>query len=150
MIHDSLKNTQPVERIHPLFAKAFEFLRNTDFSALEDGKYEIEGDQLFAAISTITGKDKAAAALETHNRYIDIQTPLSGIETIGWKAGDQLKEISKPYAEEKDITFFHDCPSTYTVIHPGEFAVYFPADGHAPGIGEGSLRKVVVKVLVAF
>jgi len=148
MIHDSLKNSQSIENIHPLFAKAFEFIRNTDFSLLEDGKYEIEGNELYASIATITGKEKAAAALETHNRYIDIQTPLSGVETIGWKAGDQLKEVSIPYAEDKDITFFRDQSSSYTTIHPGEFAVYYPEDGHAPGIGEGTIRKVVVKVLL--
>lgn len=147
MIHDSLKNTKGVENLHPLFIKAFEFIQNTDFSRLEDGKHEIEGDRLFAAISTITGKNKTEAALETHNKYIDIQLPLSGVETIGWKAGDQLNEIFKPYAEDKDITFFHDTPSSYTTIHPGEFAVYFPEDGHAPGIGEGAIRKVVIKVI---
>lgn len=146
MIHDSLKNTSQIEPLHPLFAKAFEFIRNTDFSRLEDGKYEIEGNELYAAIATITGKDQADAALETHNSYIDIQMPLSGVETIGWKAGDQLKEISKPYAEDKDITFFHDRPSSFTTVHPGEFAVYFPEDAHAPCIGEGTIRKVVIKV----
>jgi len=148
MIHDSLKNKQSIENLHPLFAKAIEFIQNADFTQLEDGKHEIEGDKLFVAISTITGKNKAEAALETHNKYIDIQMPISGVETIGWKAGDQLNEISKPYAEDKDITFFKDQPSSYTTIHPGEFAVYFPEDGHAPGIGEGTIRKVVIKVLV--
>ncbi len=147
MIHDSLKNKQSIENLHPLFAKAFEFIQNSDFSQMEDGKHEIEGDKLYAAISTLTGKNKAEAVLETHNRYIDIQLPLSGVETIGWKAGDRLKEISKPYAEDKDITFFNDQPSSYTVIHQGEFAIYFPEDGHAPGIGEGTIRKVVIKVL---
>lgn len=148
MIHDSLKNKQVIEKLHPLFAKALMFIDQTDFSLVEDGKYEIDGDKLYVAISTITGKNKADAALETHNRYIDIQFPLSGVETIGWKAGDQLKEIAKPYATENDISFFSDQPTTYTAIHPGEFAVYFPQDGHAPGIGEGTIRKVVIKVEV--
>jgi len=148
MIHDSLSNKQSIENLHPLFKQAFEFITKTDFSQLEDGKHEINGSKLFAAISTINGKSKADAAMETHNKYIDIQMPLSGIETIGWKAGNQLKEVSKPYNEEKDITFFQDQPTSYTTINPGEFAVYFPEDGHAPGIGEGVIRKVVIKVLV--
>lgn len=148
MIHDALKNYQSVENLHPLFAQAFTFIQQTDFSALEDGKYEIEGDRLYAAISTITGKNQADAALETHNQYIDIQMPLSGVETIGWKAGDQLETINKPYVAENDITFFSDQPSSYTTIQPGEFAIYFPQDGHAPGIGQGAIRKVVIKVKV--
>lgn len=146
MIHDSLKNTRAIENLHPLFKEALAFITQTDFSKLEDGKHLIGGEDLFVAISTIEGKKKEKAALETHNKYIDIQMPLSGIETIGWKAGNKLQEITQPYNEEKDITFFQDQPTSYTTIQPGEFAIYFPEDGHAPGIGEGMIRKVVVKV----
>ncbi|MDL2256316.1 YhcH/YjgK/YiaL family protein [Parabacteroides sp. OttesenSCG-928-K15] len=146
MIHDSLKNTQWVEGLHPLFKKAFEYILSTDLNSLPDGRYELEGDQMWMTLNTIEGKTKEAAALETHDRFIDIQMPLSGVETIGWKAGGDLAETTKPYSEENDITFFGDQPTTYTTIHPGEFAVYFPEDGHAPGIGEGTIRKVVVKV----
>ena len=46
------------------------------------------------------------------------------------------------------ITFHVDRPTAYTKIYPGQFAVYFPEDGHAPGIGEGSIRKIIVKVQV--
>jgi beta-galactosidase beta subunit len=31
-------------------------------------------------------------------------------------------------------------------IHPLEFAVFFPEDGHQPCIAEGKLKKVIVKV----
>lgn len=146
MIHDSLKNTKFAEKLHPLFVKAFAFIEKTDFTQLPDGKHIIEGDNLYAAISSITAKNESEAALETHNEYIDIQLPLLGVETIGWKAGNELKEVSAPYNPDNDITFFNDRPTSYTKIYPGEYAIYFPEDGHAPGIGEGSIRKVVVKV----
>ncbi len=146
MIHDSLKNSSAFEKFHPRFKQAFDFIHNTDFSTLEDGKIELDGTQLYVSIATIKGKEKKDALIETHNKYIDIQLPLVGVETIGWKAGSELKDVSDPYNPEKDITFFHDRPTTYTQIHPGEFVVYYPEDGHAPGIGEGEIRKVVVKI----
>jgi len=148
MIHDSLENTEWTEKLHPLFKKAFDFIKATDFSKLQDGRHDIEGDKLYISLVSITGKKDTDAALETHNKYIDIQLPLSGVETIGWKAGDKLQEESIPYNETKDISFFSDRPTTFTKIYPGEFAIYFPEDGHAPGIGEGAVRKVIVKVLV--
>lgn len=148
MIHDSLKNTEKIEKLHPLFHKAFAYIRSADFSAIEDGRYELEGDKLFVSIVTINGKEAADAVLETHNKYIDIQLPLSAAESIGWKAGSELKDKTAPYDAEKDLTFFHDKPTSYTKIQPGEFAVYFPEDGHAPGIGQGSIRKMIVKVQV--
>lgn len=148
MILDSLNNTERVECLHPLFKKAFDYVKTTDFSKMEDGKYELEGSKLYVSVASISGKEKENAAIETHNKYIDIQFPLLGVEKIGWKAGCELKEISVPYNEENDISFYIDRPTAYTKIYPGQYVIYFPEDGHAPGIGAGSIRKVIVKVQV--
>ena len=148
MILDSLKNSERIENIHPSFKQAFDYIKSTDFSKMADGKYEIDGQRVFVSIASIEGKEKKEAAIETHNKYIDIQMPLLGVEKIGWKAGCELLEESVPYNEEKDITFYIDCPTAFSKIYPGQFAVYFPEDGHAPGIGRGSIRKVIVKILV--
>lgn len=148
MIHDSLKNSASIEKLHPLFKQAFDYLNNTDFSTMEDGKYELEGDRLYVSIASIKGKEKELAAIETHKKYIDIQAPILGVEKIGWKAGSDLQEESVPYNEEKDIAFYIDRPTSYTKIYPGEFVIYFPEDGHAPGIGEGLIRKIVVKIAI--
>ena len=40
MILDSLNNTKKIECLHPLFKKAFDYLKSTDFSKVEDGKHE--------------------------------------------------------------------------------------------------------------
>lgn len=148
MVLDSLNNSERIECLHPLFKKAFDYVKSADFSKMEDGKYELDGNRLFVSVASIFGKDKKEAAIETHKKYIDIQLPLLGVEKIGWKAGAELQEESVPYNEEKDIAFYVDRPTTFTKIYPGQFAIYFPEDGHAPGIGEGAIRKVIVKVLV--
>lgn len=148
MILDSLNNTAAYEGLHPLFKKAFDYIKETDFSTIESGKTELDGNKLIVNVASIFGKAKEEAAIETHNKYIDIQLPLMGVEKIGWKAGSELKEISVPYCNEKDITFYIDRPTAFTKIYPGQFAIYFPEDGHAPGIGQGAIKKVIVKVLV--
>lgn len=146
MILASLNNTEKIECLHPLFKKAFDYIKSTDFSTMEDGKFELEGSKLYVSIASIFGKQKEDAAIETHKKYIDIQLPLSGVEKIGWKPTSELQEESVPYNDQKDITFYVDRPTAYTKIYPGQFAVYFPEDGHAPGIGQGAIRKVVVKI----
>ena len=148
MILDSLNNTEKVECLHPLFKKAFDYVKATDFSKMEDGKYELDGSRLFVSVASLSGKDKNDAAIETHKKYIDIQLPLLGVEKRGGGGGGGGEEVSVPYNEEKDIAFFVDRPTAYTKIYPGQFAIYFPEDGHAPGIGEGNIRKVIVKVQV--
>ena len=47
---------------------------------------------------------------------------------------------------EKDIQLFDDEPQTCYTIRPGQFTILMPEDGHAPMIGEGDVRKIIVKV----
>ena len=148
MILDSLENSNRIECIHPLFKQAFDYVKSTDFSKMEDGKYDIADAGFTVSIASLFGKEKSEAAIETHKKFIDIQFPLLGVEKIGWKPGDQLLEESVPYNEEQDIAFYIDKPTAYTKIYPGQFAIYFPEDGHAPGIGQGNIRKVVIKIPV--
>lgn len=148
MIVDSLQNTERIEVLHPLFKKAFDYMKNTDFTRIKDGKIETDDPRLYFTVVNIRGKDPHDATLETHQKYIDIQAPIIGVESIGWKAGDELMIISEPYNEEKDIMFYHDFPTTYTKLYPGQFAIYFPEDAHAPGIGQGDIRKIIAKIAV--
>lgn len=147
MILDSLSNSALYEALHPRFKMAFDFLKNTDLSALEPGKIELDGANLFVNVVDITGKSEDEAKMETHDKYIDIQLPVGNAETMGWIAKSKLKDILEAYNEEKDITFFRDKASNLILVQPYEFAVFFPEDGHQPGIGAGTYRKIIVKVL---
>jgi YhcH/YjgK/YiaL family protein len=53
---------------------------------------------------------------------------------------------TQPYNSEKDLTFFADKAYNMLQIHPLEFAIFFPEDGHQPGIAQGKLKKIIVKV----
>lgn len=146
MVIDSLKHTEIYERINPLFAKAFEFIKKTDFSQIEPGKIELEGEDLFLIVSDSNLKDKVAAKLEVHNQYIDIQIPVSQSESFGWKGRRNLHTQSDDFDLSRDIQFFEDVPDSYFSVSPGSFVAFWPQDAHAPCIGEGVIRKVVVKI----
>ena len=92
-------------------------------------------------------KRKPDAKLEVHNEYIDIQVLISGREeSFGWS---ERRNLRKPLAEfdaGNDIQLFDDEPQTYYTVRPGQFTVLFPEDGHAPMVGEGHIRKIIVKV----
>jgi YhcH/YjgK/YiaL family protein len=148
MILDSLENSHQYEALHPLFKKAFDFIKHTDFTQLKDGIIETGDPRLYFSITRLRGKDPQDGVIESHRKFIDIQAPIVSAESIGWKAGDELMIIAEPYDEKKDVMFYHDFPTTYTKLYPGQFAVYFPEDGHAPGIGKGDIRKVIAKIAV--
>jgi YhcH/YjgK/YiaL family protein len=86
--------------------------------------------------------------METHNKFIDIQLPLTKTETMGWIAGNKLQQVTEPYNGDKDVSFFADKATNFLQVQPYEFAIFFPEDGHQPGIVEGQHKKVIVKVLV--
>ena len=82
----------------------------------------------------------------TNNEFIDIQIPLSGTEIMGYTAAKDCVPADAPYNAEKDITFFEGLAETYVAVKPGMFAIFFPQDGHAPGITPDGVKKVIVKV----
>ena len=146
MVVDTLENLEKYASLNPLFAQAIEFLKSHDLHAMEVGKTELKGADLVVNIAQTTPKAKEQAKLETHNEFIDIQIPLSGTEVMGYTPGKDCVPVDAPYNAEKDITFFEGLAETYVAVKPGMFAIFFPQDGHAPGITPDGVKKVIVKV----
>ncbi|BEG98519.1 YhcH/YjgK/YiaL family protein [Bacteroides sedimenti] len=147
MIIDKIENLDKYASLNPLFPQAIEFLKSNNLIEMEVGKTELKGADLVINIQQTDPKNKEQAKLETHNKFIDIQMPLSGTEVMGYTAAKDCQPADAVYDCEKDITFFEGAAQSYIAVEPGMFAVFFPQDGHAPGISESGLKKVVVKVL---
>ncbi len=148
MILGNLNNVEQYKKISPLFKEAFEYLGTLDLDNLEIGKTEIKGKDVFINITNTTLKTKENAKVEIHNLYADIQIPISKSETYGWIDRSKLQTEKDVFNVEKDIQFFEDKATTFVSIQPQDFVIFFPEDGHAPGIGEGEILKIVVKIKV--
>ena len=110
MIIDSLKNSAKIECLNPYFKQAFDYLKSLDFNNLEAGKTELDGDALFVMVNDANLKTKDAAKLEIHDKYIDIQIPISCAESFGWKDRAKCETVSSPFDKEKDISSFPILP----------------------------------------
>ena len=146
MVIDKLENLEKYVSLNPLFAQAVEYLKSTDLDAHEIGKITLKEGELMVNFSQTRPKTKEEAKLETHNQFIDIQIPLSGVEVMGYTPRTDLPE--EEYNAEKDITFYKGLAKDYLTITPGMFAIFFPQDGHAPGVTSDGVKKVIVKVRV--
>jgi YhcH/YjgK/YiaL family protein len=148
MIIDDLTQASKYVSIHPRFEKAFEYLTTTDFANLKPGKYEIDGTNIYAMVvnDAAVAMLDSTAEFECHNTYIDIQYVFGGIETVGYKSRPTCIEPRGAYDAKKDVLFFEDAPDFFFKLQPGQFGIYFPEDVHAPMIGEGQIRKVVMKI----
>ncbi len=149
MIIDTLANADKYNAIHPLFSKAFEYIKSKDLIALEMGKYEVsEGLKSIVSHKAGMTKEESIAKFECHNNNIDIQLCIKGEETIGWKPRSECKDQKGPYNPEKDVVFYNDAPDMYFHLTDNQFAIFFPEDVHAPMIAEGEVKKLVMKVKI--
>ncbi|MBO7423704.1 MAG: YhcH/YjgK/YiaL family protein [Oscillospiraceae bacterium] len=148
MIYDRIENIETYTALSERLAKGLRLLRTTDFSALEAGKYEVDGTALYYMLQSYQSKELNDRP-EAHKKYIDIQYILEGEEQIGVGAlSEMAEEVSAN--PEGDIWFYRG-PVTNIKMGKGNFAVFFPQDAHAPGIATGDpapVRKVVVKILI--
>jgi len=149
VILDTIDNTHLYTGLHASFAKAFEILRDSAVSQKEDGRYTVDGDEVYYMIQRYTTKPMSQGRLEAHRKHIDIQFLLSGKELLGYAPVKDLT-VAEEYNPQKDIAFF-STPRDITEIklEPGLFCILFPDDAHLPccHLAEPTeARKVVIKI----
>ncbi len=147
MILDALQHSARYTVLGERIAKAFDYLHNTDFSTVEKGKYELDGDNLFAVVNEYDTVEATNEKMESHKKYIDVQYIVSGEEKFG-HAFLHNQSPSKAYDEEKDFMLFDEAPDFFSVATTGMFAIFYPTDLHMPGITlhkATKVKKVVVK-----
>jgi biofilm protein TabA len=133
--------------------QALDYIAGARGQALADGRYEIQGQELYAlpqSYQTIPAEENTK--FEAHRRYIDVQYIVDGVEVMGWAPLSQML-VSAPYNPDKDV-ILGTCPSalwTPVKVAAGQAAIFFPEDAHAPKLAAGEpcpVKKIVVKVLI--
>jgi YhcH/YjgK/YiaL family protein len=146
MILDDLSAAARYAPLHAGFRLGFEFLARTDLAQLETGKYEIDGERVFALINRDPGRGRSGARLEAHRKFIDIQFLVDGSEEIGWRPTPGCRQVAEPYDVDRDVMFFADAPLAWIQLPPGKFMIFYPDDAHAPLAAGGDNVKAVIKV----
>lgn len=129
--------------------KAINYLKTHDFSSMETGDYEIEGEKMFAKVFDITSKTMEETQPEFHEKYIDVQYWVSGEELCGIAPAIEQGKVIR--ADELQDLYFLEAVQGEGFIkaQKGCYAVFFPNDVHRPGLQVHqplTYRKVVVKV----
>jgi len=118
---------------------------------MPEGKCWIREPEIYADVSSYTTRPVCETRLETHKRYVDIQIMLTGSERMDVTPPDALVPDTE-YDEEKDIRFYKriETPAVRLLMAPGNFALFFPQDAHAPQLTPHSealkVKKVVIKI----
>ena len=146
MIVGQLQQSERIETLNADFKMIFDYIKEHDMLKAELGRVEFDGDRVFMNIVDSQTVSRDTQILEGHKEYLDIHIPIIGSETIGWLNRDDAKNVCREYDEAKDIMFFSDKPSMYVDLNPFEYCIIYPEDLHAPIIGEGIIRKLIVKI----
>jgi biofilm protein TabA len=149
MIIDHIQNGALYHGLGARIRTALEYLVKTDFAAMVPGRYDLDGDQVFALIQQYETRPREQGIWEAHRRYIDVQYVAAGFETLGYAPIGNLS-VTQPYTVDKDCELFVG-PGDFLTARAGTFIIFFPADGHMPCLAYDTpvpVRKVVVKVAV--
>ena len=149
MIYDRWENLSLYAGLNPaIFDRMKDFLK-TVTPQTEAGRHFLIPDQLFADVLYYNTKPLEECKVEVHARFIDVQVILEGCETIASLSTAGLTQTDKN--ESRDFELFAYQPGKPEVRFPvkaGEFAVFFPGEGHLTGLNpeRTAIRKVVFKI----
>ena len=154
MILDRLENAGLYNALGVEIALALDYLRRTDFSQVPDGRYELDGDRVYAIVMRYRPKPVAEAVWEAHRQYLDVQYVASGAEHMGYAPLNGGLPARQAYDTQKDFILY-DAKGDLFEVPAGAFAIFGPQDVHAPSLAitpeeaAAEVQKVVVKCRVA-
>ncbi len=129
----------------------FNWLQTHDLLSMEKGKYLINGTSLSVSIQDSYNEPLEKRKSESHNKHIDFQYVVKGIE--GFALLDHF--TSKPNCEYngiKDVIHYDYDAKRLKLIKsiPGTFNIFFPRDWHIAKVAtdevDQNIRVVVVKI----
>ena len=126
-----------------------DFLNDFRKGEMAPGRYDIHGDDLFAAVSRYETEPGADRKFENHKKYIDLQIVLDGEEEIHWADVKTLIQVSEEFSKGGDIAFYTGESKGYTLLGGEQCVILFEEDAHMPNVCHGdvaSVLKVVFKI----
>ena len=142
MFFSSVHADDDLKRYPAAIQKAIEYAKNTDFSALEDGRQEIDGDKMYANLFHLTSKQKEEAHPELHKKYVDVQYWICGEELCGVAPYNGVGKCIE--TREDDDLYLYDNVKNEFFIHATEgcYAVFFPI---APACAWTASRSITAR-----
>lgn len=152
MITDHLRHLSKYPSLLPHLQEIIAYLDANDISQWEEGRYPILGEAVYMMIQQYTTQPQSNKKWESHKKYIDLQIVLSGEEYMCYHPIDLLT-VSDAYKEEEDYMLYHNDVESFSYIKVPQdyFCVFYPEDGHKPGIHleqERAVKKAVIKIAV--
>lgn len=150
MVLDTFKYKESYLSMNSRFITAFRFIEQCILHSPVAGRYELDGEKVYAMVQEYTTKPSQEVQWESHRRYIDIQFILSGQEIIESANISKMPEGTL-YNSEKDYYKCSGVEGSPLLLNTNSFAIFFPQDMHKACVMAGEpapVKKIVIKVAI--
>ena len=132
--------------------KVFAFIKEHDLLSLPLGKTVIDGDEVYVNRQEYVGKKFEDAKIEGHDKYLDLQLVLKGVEGMGYVDKRKPGLVATPYDAVKDRTNYEGELDGIINLSNNFFALVYPNDLHKPCIkvNDEKIQKAVFKIKIDF
>ncbi len=147
MIYDTLDNISQYTGLFENLDIAIDYIEKNDLSLLPLGRTDIDGDNVYVSVMDVKTRPTQDADFETHSKYMDLQTDITGTELCEVALGELVQEAE--YDSEKDIAFFKADLSCALILNPDRFVVFMAEEPHKPTIRTEDcedVKKAVFKI----
>ena len=145
MITGKINSLSCYKGINKRIDTAIDYILNFDKNT-PDGRYEIDGDNIYANVVSIELGDAEAYQFEAHRRYLDLQYIISGSEIMIYAPVSECNQKTD-YNAEDDYLLLSGRGNKMKMTE-GSFYLVHPFDAHAPGLKADCdvARKIIVKI----
>lgn len=132
-------------------ARALEIIEDLDWETVECGRYDVD-EELYYMVQEYETKYPEQARYEAHEKYVDIQYIVKGVERMEFAETSKLK-VTEKYNPEKDVKFLEE-PKVIdaSIVEAGDYRIFYPEDAHRPGLcvdnTPGKVKKILAKILI--
>ena len=132
-------------------ARALEIIEDLDWETVECGRYDVD-DELYYMVQEYETKYPEQARYEAHEKYVDIQYIVKGVERMEFAETSKLK-VTEKYNPEKDVKFLEE-PKVIdaSIVEAGDYRIFYPEDAHRPGLcvnnTPAKVKKILAKILI--
>lgn len=133
----------------PYAEEIVKFVAEFKKTDMKNGRYDILGDDLFAAVSSYETEPENDRKFENHKKYIDLQILMKGAEEIHWSPVEKLSMTSEEFSKGGDIAFYDGDSCGYALLSGDSCAVLFENDAHKPNVmhkNTENVLKIVFKI----
>ncbi|HUU28326.1 MAG TPA: YhcH/YjgK/YiaL family protein [archaeon] len=150
MVYSQLTHHTRYLALAPGLDKAFRYLREVADNPPADGRYEIDGEKVFAIVASYTTAPRIEKVYEGHYNYLDLQYLAQGGPEAVYYGNAETAPIAEDYDPARDfVRYGPESADSMVVLRKGDFAIFFPEDAHMPGVlfkEQAEVKKIVVKV----